>query len=105
MFINQIKSEGVQDYIFEEFQHKSKIDFANATAAGAISAATSYARKMNFIKEEGDIEEINRKPYLYLNLDKADITNRLNLMNPENMYVIHHSLAHKMLKDDQTIKF
>ena len=70
MFINQIKHEGIKQSIFKEFQKKSVIDFANCTASGATSAATSFARKMNFIKDEADIKEINRKPFLYENLDE-----------------------------------
>ena len=97
MFINQIKKEGVQDYIFSEFQLKSTIDFNNLSKLDSTSASVNFARKMNFIKEEEDIKEINRKAFLYDKLDKEDILNRLELMEPNNMYVIHHSLAHKKL--------
>jgi len=99
MFINQIKKEGVQDYIFSEFQLKSAIDFNNLSKLDSTSASVNFARKMNFIKEEEDIKEINRKAFLYEKLDKDDIMNRLELMEPNNMYVIHHSLAHKKLKE------
>jgi hypothetical protein len=99
MFINQIKKEGVQDYIFSEFQLKSAIDFNNLSKLDSTSASVNFARKMNFIKDEDDIKEINRKAFLYDKLDKDDIMNRLELMEPNNMYVIHHSLAHKKLKE------
>ena len=55
MFINQIKEEGVQDYIYEEFKLKSAIDFANITSGSPLSTATSLARKLNYIKDPVDI--------------------------------------------------
>lgn len=56
---------------------------------------------MNFIKEEDDIIEINRKPFIFENMDAEDIMARLELMVPDNMYVIHHSLRHKELKEKE----
>lgn len=35
MFLNRIKEDGVQDYIFEEFQYKSKIDYRNYSVCDA----------------------------------------------------------------------
>ena len=69
MFINQIKSEGAQEYIFEEFQCKSVIDFKNLTNPSPLGTASSLSRKMNFMKDK-DMPFIHKKPFIYETLDK-----------------------------------
>jgi len=41
--------------------------------------------------EEDNIEDLLYAPYAYDDFDKEDITKRLGLMVPENMYVIYQS--------------
>jgi len=105
MFINKIKAEGVQGYIYDELRYKSLIDFANLSKQDALSTATSLARRAKFIQNEDDIRHILQKPFIFEALDQDDIMARLNLMVPQNMYVISHSPAHKMEKEDQPEKF
>ena len=99
MFVNRIKEDGVQEYVFEEFQYKSKIDFRNYSHGDAQSTAISLARKLRFIKDDEEVADIVRAPFVYEALDKDDVGRRLDCLHPENMYVIHHSLTHKDLKD------
>lgn len=99
MFIDRIKQDGVQDYIFEEFQYKSKIDYRNYSHGDAEGTAISLARKLRSIKDDEEVAEIIRAPFIYESLDKEDITRRLDSMHPENMYVIHHSMTHRDAKD------
>ena len=66
-----------------------------------MNTATSFARKLHFTKKEEDIPDINRKQFIFENLDKEDILKRLSLMKADNMYVIHHSLNHKALDNLQ----
>lgn len=99
MFINRIKEDGVQDYIFEEFKYKSKIDYRNYSHGDAQSTAISLARKLRSIKDDEEVADIVRAPFVYECLDKEDITRRLESMHPMNMYVIHHSMTHKDTKD------
>lgn len=99
MFIHQIKEEGVHDYIFEELQYKSKIDFRNYQHGDAEATAISLARRLKYIDDESEVSEIIRAPFVYESLDREDIMKRLESLHPENMYVIHHSISHKDLKE------
>lgn len=54
---------------------------------------------MNFMLDEADVVEINRKPFLFETLNKEDIQSRLEAMKADNMYVIFHSMSHKELKE------
>ena len=57
------------------------------------------ARKMNFMLDDSDIVEINRKPFLFEAMNREDILGRLEAMRADNMYVIFHSMSHKELKE------
>jgi len=105
MFINQIKLEGIKDYIYEEFKLKSAIDFANISNGSPLATATSLARKLNFIKDINDVKYIHKKPFVYEKLDKNDIKSRLDKMVPENMYIIYHSLKYKIEKEENPEEF
>ena len=105
MFIHKINEEDVKDYIFEEFQYKSNIDFRNYQWSDAQTTATSLARKLKYMDDESEVSEIIRAPFVYENLDRMDIMKRLQCLNPENMYVIHHSMSHKDLKEQIPDKF
>ncbi len=61
------------------------------------------ARKLNFQfkdDDEQDLKEILRRPYFYDKLDWQDVEMRLDLMHPENMYIIYHSQNHLKLRDE-----
>lgn len=89
----------MRDYIFEELQYKSKIDFRNYQHGDAESTAISLARRLKYIDDDADVSEIIRAPFVFDKLDEADVKARLECMHPENMYVIHHSISHKDLKE------
>jgi len=57
------------------------------------------ARKLKYIDDETDVSEIIRAPFVFDRLDEEDVKDRLGRMHPDNMYVIHHSISHKDLKD------
>lgn len=99
MYINNLKKEGIKDYVFEELKYKNQMDFNNQRKLGALETAVDLSRKMNFNHNETDIMEINRKPFLFETINKDDILNRLNLMKADNMYAIFHSKNHKKIKD------
>lgn len=105
MFIYKIKEDGVMDYIFEEFQYKSKIDFRNYQHGDAEATAISMARKLKYMDDDNDVKEILSSPFVYESLDKEDIIRRLDCLHPENMYVIHHSITHNDLKESNPESF
>jgi len=46
-----------------------------------------------------DIPELNRSPFLWDKIDKEDIQSRINMIRPDNMFVIFSSKLNKKLKD------
>ena len=50
MFINKIKKEGVQEYIYNELKNKRKIDFENIKKVGALEYSQTLARRLNYMK-------------------------------------------------------
>ena len=65
MYINQIKADGLKDYIYEEFKSKKSIDFDNITKAPALRYANMLGRRMNFLTNEEEIDNILWAPYAY----------------------------------------
>jgi secreted Zn-dependent insulinase-like peptidase len=98
-FINDIKTLGIKDYVFDELKNKNLMDFNNAPKQAPLETAVDLSRKMNANLNQSDIAEINRKPFLFEHINKDDIMNRLNLMKADNMYAIFHSKNHKKEKD------
>jgi secreted Zn-dependent insulinase-like peptidase len=100
MHINELKKEGIQDYVFNELKIKNELDFIYTTVKkSSLETANELVRKMPMDKNITEILEINRKPFRYDAINKADIMNRLNLLTTENMYVIFHSKSLGKLKD------
>ncbi len=50
LFINKIREEGVQEYIYEELKNKKIIDFDNITKHQALSYAQKLAKQLNYYK-------------------------------------------------------
>ena len=98
-YINQIKEEGIKDYVFDELKYKNLIDFNNSPKQKSLETAVDLSRKMNANLNQSDISQIFRKPFLYEHINKPDIMQRLDLMKADNMYVIFHSKNHKKEKD------
>lgn len=88
MFINQVKKEGIKDYIYKEFQQKSIIDFDNVTKSDALSYANSLARRMNFMDDDQDVEDLLWNPYNFKEMDRDDLNKRIDLLVPSNMWVV-----------------
>jgi len=55
MFINEIKSEGVQDYIFDELKHKNQLEFNNEKKMSPMETANDLSRKLNWNLKKDDI--------------------------------------------------
>lgn len=88
MFINQIRKEGPQPYVYGEFQSKKAIDFENITKAPALRFGNMLGRSMNYMKRDEDIDDILWNPYNFEHFDPKDIQKRMDLLVPENMLAI-----------------
>ena len=88
MFINQLKSEGVQPYIYEEFQTKKQIDFENITKSPAMRYGNMLGRRMNYMSDEKDVDNILWTPYGFEKFNQKDIEDRMAKLVPENMLAI-----------------
>jgi len=64
-YINEIKDEGIKDYVFDELKYKSLIDFNNSPKQKSLETAVDLSRKMNANVNQSDIPEILRKPFLF----------------------------------------
>jgi len=64
-----------------------------------MSYAVKLGERMNYMTPDDKVENILYAPYAYDDFDKADITSRLDLMSPDNMYVFFHSKLVEQLKD------
>jgi secreted Zn-dependent insulinase-like peptidase len=49
------------------------------------------ARRLNYLHEDAQIDNILRMPYLYETFDSDGIKEYLSLLVPENMWVYYHS--------------
>ena len=108
MFINQIREEGAKDYIYEEFQQKNEIDFENLSKSKALGYSNALARRLNFMPHSEDSElvgSILQAPYSFKDFDKEDIQNRMNLLVPDNMFVILNAQALSKEKAAKPDKF
>ena len=112
MFTNQIKSEGVKDYIYEEFKQKHEIDFDNMSKSNAIRYANTLGRRLNFMPYEttdeanmAHVDDILYAPYAYLQFSPDDIQDRLSLLTPTNMYVVFTSRTVEKEKEGDAEKF
>lgn len=104
-YINEIKEEGIKDYVFDELKYKSLIDFNNSPKQKSLETAVDLSRKMNANLNQSDIPEILRKPFLFEHINKPDIMKRLELMKADNMFVIFHSKNHKKEKEQKPSLF
>ena len=105
MFINQLKAEGVKPYIYEEFQSKKAIDFENITKSPAMRYGNALGRRMNYLSDEKDIDNILWGPYAFENYNQSDIEARMAKLVPENMLAIFQSLTVKKDKEQSPEKF
>ena len=100
MHINELKKEGIQEYVFNELKIKNELDFIYSTVKkSSLETANDLVKKMPLDHNMTDILEINRKPFRFDSINKEDIMNRLNLLSTDNMYAIFHSKGLKKLKD------
>lgn len=88
MYINSLKKQGSQSYIYEELKKKASLDFQNQVKGDPISYANFMSRRMNYAKTEKDIENILTITYQYNEFDQEKIQECLDLMNPKNMFTI-----------------
>lgn len=100
-YINKIKKEEVQEFVFREMQKKSQIDFDYKTKTTALGYAQNLARRLMRVKEE-DINDTLWIPHAYEIFDKQEIRRRLDMLVPENSYTIFLS---KIVANDQEVEF
>ena len=92
MMINKLLKEiDMPEYIFDEYREKRKIDYDNITKTSALKYANMLGRRMRYMQNEDDADDILWAPYDLNHFDKADIRARLEMLRPENMYAIYHS--------------
>ena len=104
MYINQLKQDGPQRYIYEELKMKSQIDFENQGKAGTMSYVFLGSR-MNSMKQEGDVEDLLTIPFTYEGFDIEEIQEKLDLLNPSNMFTIFQSKSIEMELKNNPEKF
>lgn len=91
MFINKIRQEGPQRTLYQEFANKKTLDFDNMQKSAAIGYGKMLARRLNYLHEDAQVDNILRMPYLYETFDSDGIKEYLSLLVPENMWVFYHS--------------
>jgi len=47
MFINEIKKEGVKDFLYDELKRKSEMQFANEKKMSPMETANELSKKLN----------------------------------------------------------
>lgn len=99
-FINQIRDEGPQEYIYQEKQRMGLIGFDNVTKGGGLDYARLLGKRMNHMNEinEEDVKNMLYNTFAFEEFDKEDIAMRLKLLVPENMIAIFHS---KLLEKEE----
>ena len=70
-----------------------------------MSYGNMLAKRLNFMRDEKDIDNILYIPFAFENFDKADIIARLDHFIPENMMCTFQSKLVKELKDKDPSKF
>jgi len=101
MFINKIRQEGPQLSLYQEFANKKTLDFDNMQKSAAIGYGKMLARRLNYLHEDAQVDNILRMPYLYETFDSDGIKEYLSLLVPENMWVFYHSrLLDEEIKSD-----
>lgn len=91
LLINNLSSTGAQPYIYKEMQQKAQIDFQNLQKKDAVSLATQIGRRMNYMADDADYVKLMEVPYILDDLDQGDISDRIRLLDPEQMFVAHWS--------------
>lgn len=104
-FINKIKEEGPQDYVFEEKKIKSKIDFDNIVKTSPMQYGNMLARRLSSYDKSADINLILKAPYLMEKIDKDDIMAKLALFRPDNMFIVFVSTLLKKELEANPDKF
>jgi len=99
MFINEIKKEGVKDFLFDELKFKNEMNFNSVKKMSSQETANEISKSIIHGTNQRELIEINRSPFLFGEINKSDIMDRLNLMTPDNGYVVFHS---KNNKDEMT---
>ena len=59
--------------------------------SAAIGYGKMLARRLNYLHEDAQVDNILRMPYLYETFDSDGIKEYLSLLVPENMWVFYHS--------------
>jgi hypothetical protein len=57
------------------------------------------SKRLNYLKNENQIEDFLWFPFSFEEFDKKDIEDRINLLRPDNMYVTFQSDKLKTEKD------
>eukprot|EP00347_Sterkiella_histriomuscorum_P004511 403360183 len=90
-FINKLRQEGPKKYIFDEKQQMHQIDFDYKTKSSALNYAQSLAGRMLNIEDDAEIPDMLWRPYAYERWSPEEIQSRLELMTPQNCFVIFQS--------------
>lgn len=104
MFINVMRREGAQAYIYNEEKQKSIIDFEAQTKREAIFTAKSLSRFLSYYQqrfktedEDELVENLLWSRYGFDHFDKEEIESLVDMLVPTNMFAIFTS---RLLKED-----
>lgn len=90
-FINKIKAEGPQEYVYQELKSKDEIDFQNVAKCEAVRYANMLGKRMNFMAQSDDANLLLKMPYQLDGMDADEIKKMLDLLTPENMFGVFFS--------------
>ncbi|MAM71046.1 MAG: peptidase M16 [Gammaproteobacteria bacterium] len=80
-FIELVRQDGIQQWLFEEQQMMAQLGFAFQEPAGAVSAVSTLSRRM----QEYPLEEIHTAPYAYEEFNPDFLNQILDALRPDNV--------------------
>jgi secreted Zn-dependent insulinase-like peptidase len=87
MFINKIKSEGIKEFVQDEYRRMSLINFDNITKTTALNYATRLCSRMSKIPFEEEIPDLLWRPYSHEQYKPEEIMKRFELLTPERSVI------------------
>lgn len=88
MFINKIKAQGLLEYVYDEGQRMSKIHFDNMAKQQALSFASTLSQRMCDLETDEEMADVIWKPYAFEKYCPEEIGKRLDMLNPQNSFII-----------------
>ena len=69
-YINEIRTQGPVDYIYEEYKKSQQIEFDNLTKSSALGYGNMLCRRLSFMQDGDQLSEILYAPYNFSDYDR-----------------------------------